>query len=111
MLEVRKRTLPHYPKSFPRAILLCLFLGMFGIHRFYTGYKRLGLIQLFTLGGFGIWWVIDLVSLCLNAYKDKYNIELEDYNGTLASLILTGFVLICMAIVIMSLPYLLEKFI
>ena len=111
MLEVRKRTLPHYPKSFPRAVLLCLFLGMFGIHRFYTGYKRLGLLQLFTLGGFGIWWTIDLIALCFNAYKDKYGYELDDYNGTLASLVLTGFALVWLALAIMSLPAVVEKFI
>ena len=111
MLEVRKRTIPHYPKSFPRALLLCLFLGIFGVHRFYTGYKRLGLIQLCTLGGFGIWWVIDLIALCVNAYQDKYGIELDDYNGTLASLALTGFALVCLALAIMSLPYIVEKFV
>ena len=136
MLEVRKRTTPHYPKSFPRAILLCALLGLFGIHRFYTGYKRLGLAQLIMfcsfaimygihkfyteskiffimelilLCGLGIWWLIDLFSLSFNAYKDKYGIELEDYNGTLASLVLTGVVLVFLAMGIMSLPYFVEK--
>ena len=69
MLEVRKRSTPHYPKSFMRAILLCWFLGIFGIHRFYTGYKRLGVLQLLTLGGFGIWWLIDLIMILCRSYK------------------------------------------
>lgn len=90
MIEVRKRTSPHYPKSHTRALLLCCFLGYFGIHRFYTGYKRIGFIQLLTLGGFGLWWLIDLVSLCFNTYKDKYGIELDDYNKLLAPLVLSG---------------------
>ena len=104
MLKVRKRTLPHYPKSFPRALFLCVFLGMFGIHRFYTGYKRLGFLQLFTLGGFGIWWFIDLLAMCFNAYKDKYGIELDDYNGTLASFALMGAVLLILTVCFMLMP-------
>jgi len=90
MIKVRKRTIPHYPKSHTVALLLCWILGIFGIHRFYTGYKRLGFLQLCTLGGFGIWWLIDLVSLCFNSYKDKYGIELDDYNKILSPLILSG---------------------
>jgi len=110
MLKIQKRTTPHYPKSFPRAILLCALLGIFGIHRFYTGYKRIGFIQMFTLGGFGIWWLIDLFSLSFNSYKDKYGIELDDYNATLASLILTGFIIVFLTIsFIFLVPYLVEK--
>lgn len=109
MIEVKKRTTPHYPKSFFIAIMLCCFLGMFGIHRFYTSYKRIGFIQLFTLGGFGIWWLIDLVSMCFNSYKDKYGIELEEYNGTLASFVLLGVALVFLVLGSISLPLLFEK--
>ena len=105
MIEVRKRTTPHYPKNFMRAVFLCLFLGMFGIHRFYTGYKRIGFVQLITLGGLGIWWMIDLVAMCFNNYKDKYGIEMDDYNGTIASLVLTIAALGWLIIGIMCIPY------
>ena len=50
-------------KSRTTAILLCWFLGFFGIHRFYLGYGGIGVIQLLTLGGFGIWVVIDFIRL------------------------------------------------
>lgn len=111
MIEVKKRTTPHYPKSFFTAIMLCCFLGMFGIHRFYTGYKRIGFIQMFTLGGFFIWWFIDLISMCFKSYKDKYGIELEEYNGTLASFVLLGFALVLLVLGSLSLPMLFEKMI
>ena len=108
MIEVRKRTIPHYPKSYLRALFLCAFLGIFGIHRFYTGYKRIGFIQLFTLGGFGIWWMVDLISMCFNSYKDKYGIEMEEYNGTVASLVLTAVAVGLITVSIMSLPTIYE---
>jgi TM2 domain-containing membrane protein YozV len=40
--------------------LLLLFMGFFGAHRFYLGRVVSGLLMLLTLGGFGIWWFIDL---------------------------------------------------
>ena len=47
------------------AILLCFFLGVFGLHRFYLGYTTIGVIQLLTGGGFGIWFVIDFIRLLM----------------------------------------------
>ena len=45
------------------AILLCVFLGGVGGHRFYLGYTLFGIIQLFTGVGFAIWAIIDLVRI------------------------------------------------
>jgi hypothetical protein len=47
------------------ALLLCLFLGVFGVHRFYEGDTKTGLVFLFTGGLFGIGWLIDLFRLAL----------------------------------------------
>jgi hypothetical protein len=47
------------------AFLLCFFLGVFGVHRFYLGYTGMGLLYLFTLGLFGIGWLIDVVLLII----------------------------------------------
>jgi len=51
-------------------LLLCWFLGVFGIHRFYTGHTLIGVIQLLTLGGCGIWYLIDFIIIVTGNYKD-----------------------------------------
>lgn len=47
-------------KSFPIAVTLSFVVGLLGIDRFYLGYIGLGVIKLLTLGGIGVWWIIDL---------------------------------------------------
>jgi hypothetical protein len=47
------------------ALLLCIFLGFLGIHRFYLGYTGLGILYLLTAGIFGIGWIIDIIRLIL----------------------------------------------
>lgn len=58
-------------KSQVLAALLAWFLGLLGIHRFYLGYAGIGLIQLFTLGGLGIWALIDLIRIIIGDLKPK----------------------------------------
>ena len=57
-------------KSKLTAILLCLFLGSLGIHRFYLGYALIGVIQLLTFGGLLIWVIVDLIRLIIGSLKD-----------------------------------------
>ena len=52
------------------ALLLCVFLGVFGAHRFYLGKWKSGLVQLLTLGVYGIWTLIDVVLIALNKLSD-----------------------------------------
>jgi TM2 domain-containing membrane protein YozV len=61
------------------ALLLALFVGVLGIHRFYLGYTGIGIIQLLTLGGFGIWSLIDLILIITGDLKPKNG----DYETTL----------------------------
>ncbi len=71
------------PKSYTATLLLSFFLGGLGIHRFYTGYIGIGILQLLTGGGCGIWTLIDFVSICFNNYKDANDQDLGGYNATL----------------------------
>ena len=50
--------------------LLCLFLGVLGVHRFYAGKIGTGFLFLFTGGGLGIWWLVDLVMLATGNFRD-----------------------------------------
>jgi hypothetical protein len=51
-------------------LLLCWFLGVLGIHRFYTGHTALGVLQVLTLGGCGIWALIDFIIIVSGNFKD-----------------------------------------
>ena len=58
------------PKNRVLAILFCVFFGVFGVHRFYAGKFWSGIFQFFTAGGFGVWWLVDLVLLLMGRFKD-----------------------------------------
>jgi hypothetical protein len=53
------------------AALLCAFVGVLGIHRFYVGKVGTGLLQVVTFGGFGIWTLVDLVLILVGSFRDK----------------------------------------
>lgn len=67
---------PREPRDRMVTLILCLFLGSFGMHRFYTGHTTVGLIQLFTAGGCGIWWAVDVTMILMRKYRDFEGREL-----------------------------------
>ncbi len=58
-------------KSFIATILLCIFFGTIGVHRFYVGKIGTGILQLITFGGLGIWSLIDLIIIIVGKFTDK----------------------------------------
>ena len=59
-------------------LLLSLFLGTLEAHRFYVGKIGTGLLQLLTVGGCGIWTLIDLIMIISGNFKDKDGYEIKN---------------------------------
>ncbi len=58
------------PRSRLVTLLLGIFLGVFGVHRFYNGKVGTGLLMLCTLGGLGIWWLTDVIMISAGSFRD-----------------------------------------
>ena len=64
-------------KSFVATLLLCVLLGVSGVHRFYVGKVGTGIIQLLTLGGLGIWALVDLIMIATQTFKDSDGLPIK----------------------------------
>lgn len=70
---------PVSDKSRLAAALLCWFVGIFGVHRFYVGKVGTGILMLVTLGAFGIWALIDLIVILVGSFRDKSGKALQNW--------------------------------
>jgi TM2 domain-containing membrane protein YozV len=52
-------------------------LGTLGVHRFYVGKIGTGILMLITLGGFGLWVLIDFILIVCGVFRDKQGLVIE----------------------------------
>ncbi len=64
-------------KDWVIAVLLSLIVGVLGIDRFYLGYTGLGILKLITLGGCGIWALVDLILIIMGRLNDANGLPLR----------------------------------
>lgn len=76
-------------------LILSWFMGIFGFHRFYTGYTGIGIAQALTLGGLGIWTLVDLIFICIGKYKTKEGRALTGYTKTFGIASIFIYILLC----------------
>jgi TM2 domain-containing membrane protein YozV/YHS domain-containing protein len=58
-------------KDFVITLLICVFLGGLGVHRFFVDKIGTGVLMLVTLGGLGLWWIIDIILIVTGSFKDS----------------------------------------
>lgn len=61
------------------AALFAFFLGFLGAHRFYVGKVGTGILQAVTLGGLGMWALVDLILIITGNFRDKDGIRLTEW--------------------------------
>ena len=67
------------PKSRMLALILCVFFGIFGVHRFYARRYLMGVVYLFTAGLLGIGWVVDVVLIALGRMRDGDRLRIANW--------------------------------
>ena len=65
-------------KGFVPTILLCFFFGGLGVHRVYAGKVGTGILMLLTLGGLGIWAIIDFIIIACGYFKDAKGLPIKN---------------------------------
>lgn len=83
--EINKKTTVHTVNVIPGiskkskmvTLLLCIFLGGLGAHRFYVGKVGTGILYLFTGGLCGLGWIIDIILIAMGSFKDEFGLPLQ----------------------------------
>lgn len=67
-------------KSRLLCLLLAIFVGYLGIHRFYAGKIGSGILYLCTAGFCGVGVLIDIISILLGSFRDNYGFPITNWN-------------------------------
>ncbi|MDD2371479.1 MAG: TM2 domain-containing protein [Firmicutes bacterium] len=68
-------------KSRLTALLLCIFVGVLGIHRFYVGKTGTGILWLLTGGICGIGTLIDLIMIIVGSFTDQAGLPVSNWDA------------------------------
>ncbi len=60
-------------KNYVVCLILAIFFGFWGLHRFYAGKIGTGILWMFSGGGFGIGWFADVITIICGGFKDSTN--------------------------------------
>lgn len=66
------------PKSKTTALILCIFLGYIGAHKFYVGKSKMGMVYIFTVGLCGMGWLMDTLLILMDSFKDSDGLILKN---------------------------------
>ena len=92
-------------KSKLDALLLCFFLGAFGAHRFYLGYTTFGILQLLTVGGCGLWTLIDFILIATGKLNDSQGNTLTNRTlkeSKISRILILSFIGLCILVIVVT---------
>lgn len=78
------------PKSRTTTLLLSIFLGFVGAHRFYTGRTQSAILQALTLGGLGLWYLYDIIVIAAGSFRDGEGLVVANWEPESDRLIPAG---------------------